>query len=101
MTKKKTRSSATRSAAPRSTSPPAVPLTEYAARRNRLRSALKGAIGVVFAGEHQSHLPVPWRPHAHFEYLTGVTDEPGAGLVLDPAGPVESRRDMLFLRRFR
>lgn len=77
---------------------PTISLSEYAARRSKLLTALKKSIGVVFAGEHDSHLPTPYRPHPHFEYLTGVTDEPGAVLVLDPAGPVEARREMLFLR---
>ncbi len=77
---------------------PCIPHTEYAARRKKLRTALKKSIGVIFAGEHNAHLPEAYRPHPHFEYLTGVVDEPGAILVLDPGSPVEARRDMLFLR---
>lgn len=73
-------------------------LSEFAARRKNLRAGLKGAVGLVFAGEHDAHLDTAFRPHPHFEYLTGVTDEPGAVLLLDPANPVEDRRDLLFLR---
>lgn len=76
---------------------PTIPLSEYAARRRKLLTALKKSIGVIYAGDHDSHLPAPYRPHPHFEYLTGVTDEPGAVLVLDPTAPVEARREMLFL----
>lgn len=76
---------------------PAIPAAEFAARRRKVLAALKGAVGVLFAGDHDAHLPTPWRPHAHFEYLTGVADEPGAALVLDPTHPVPQRRAMLFL----
>jgi Xaa-Pro aminopeptidase len=75
-----------------------IPLSEHAERRGELRAALKDAIGLVFAGEADAHASEPFRPHAHFEYLTGVVDEPAAVLLLDPAHPTESRRDMLFLR---
>ena len=77
---------------------PSIPAAEFARRRQKVRTALKGAVGVIFAGEHDAHLPTPYRPHPHFEYLTGVVDEPGAVLLLDPGNPVESRRDQLFLR---
>jgi Xaa-Pro aminopeptidase len=77
---------------------PAIPAAEYAARRRKLASALDDAVGVVFAGTHDAHLPTPYRPHPHFEYLTGVTDEPDAVLVLHPGAPVPARREMLFLR---
>lgn len=77
---------------------PSIPTTEYAKRRAKVRTALRGAVGVLFAGDHDAHLPSPYRPNPHFEYLTGVVDEPGAVLVLDSKGPVESRRDMLFLK---
>ncbi len=75
-----------------------IPLSEFAERRGRLLKTLKNAVGLVFAGEFDSHGDAPFRPHRHFEYLTGVTDEPGAILLLDPANPVEARRAMLFLR---
>lgn len=77
-----------------------IPLSEFAARRARLLRTLKNSAGVVFAGEHDAHGggDAPYRPHRHFEYLTGVVDEPGALLLLDPANPVAARREMLFLR---
>ncbi len=77
---------------------PSIPVEEFARRRQKARTALRGGVGVIFAGEHDAHLPTPFRPHPHFEYLTGVVDEPDAVLVLDSKGPVEARRDMLFLR---
>jgi len=77
---------------------PVISAEEHAGRRAKLRRALEDAVGVVFAGEHDSHLPTPFRPDPTFEYLTGVVDEPGAVLVLDPAAPVAARREMLFLR---
>lgn len=78
---------------------PTIPLTEYASRRKKLMTTLKKSVAVVFAGnlEH-SHLPAPYRPHPHFEYLAGVVDEPGAILLLDPANPIEARREILFLK---
>lgn len=75
-----------------------VPLAEFAARRKKLRTALKGAVGLVFAGEYDVHLEHDFRPHPHFFYLTGCADEFAAALLLDPSAPVESRREMLFLR---
>src|SRR5262245_28882174 len=77
-----------------------IPLSEFADRRAKLRAALKKSVGLVFAGDHDPHGDASggFRPHRHFEYLTAVTDEPGAVLLLDPTNPVEARRDMLFLR---
>ena len=83
---------------PQTTTNDRIPLTEFASRRQSLRAALKDAVGLVFAGEGDAHGSAPFRPQAHFEYLTGVTDEPAAVLLLDPSHPTESRRDMLFLR---
>lgn len=74
------------------------PLSEFADRRVRLRAVLKNSAGLVFAGDHDAHGSDAYRPHRHFEYLTGITDEPGAAVLLDPGNPNESRRDMLFLR---
>lgn len=76
----------------------AVPLAEFAKRRSQLLKALGGAVGLVLAGEQDASLHSPWRPHPHFEYLTGVTREPGALLLLDPANPIAARRAQLFLR---
>jgi Xaa-Pro aminopeptidase len=75
-----------------------IPLSEYAERRARLRDTLKKSAGLVFAGDDASHGDGPWRPHLHFEYLTGIIDEPGAVVLFDPGNAVEARREMLFLR---
>ena len=75
----------------------AIPLTEYAARRTKLLALLKRAAALVFAGSHTNPLTDEYRPHPHFEYLTGVVDEAGAVLLLDPSNVIEARRTMLFL----
>jgi Xaa-Pro aminopeptidase len=75
-----------------------IELKEYRSRRNDVLKALKGAIGVVFAGEDTAGLEEKWRAHSHFFYLTGIADEPGAILLLDPNHPSEDRRAILFLR---
>ena len=74
-----------------------IPLAEYAARRKKLLTALKRAAALAFAGSHTNPLTDEYRPHPHFEYLTGVVDEPGAVLLLDPTNGIEDRRAMLFL----
>ncbi|MFK7962230.1 MAG: aminopeptidase P N-terminal domain-containing protein [Phycisphaerales bacterium] len=76
---------------------PTVPAMAYAERRRALGEQLGGGIGLVFAGK-AGHEEANWRPHPHFEYLCGVTDEPNAMLLLDPNHPVESRRAILFRR---
>jgi Xaa-Pro aminopeptidase len=80
------------------TAEPSIPPAEFASRREALLKQLKNAVGLVFAGDHDPSLHHEWRPHPHFEYLTGITDEPGAALLLDPAHPVAARRVQLFLR---
>ncbi|MCZ6851334.1 MAG: aminopeptidase P N-terminal domain-containing protein, partial [Planctomycetota bacterium] len=74
-----------------------IPLREFASRRTKLLTGLKASVALVFAGEHDPDSDTPFRPHAHFEYLTGIVDEPGAVLLLDPTNPVEDRRSMLLL----
>lgn len=66
-------------------------------RRSKVSKALKGAAGILFAGDCDCELGTTWRPHSHFEYLTGVTNEPGALLLFDPTNPVPVRREVLFL----
>lgn len=78
--------------------PPVFTLKEFTDRRAKLLRGLRGAVGLLFAGTDHTHGDAPWRPHPHFEYFTGVTDESEAVLLLDPAHPVASRREMLFLR---
>src|SRR5438034_1194282 len=75
-----------------------IPKSEFSARRQRLRASLKKSVGLILAGDDDPHADAPFRPHRHFEYLTGITDEGGAILMLDPANPVAKRREMLFLR---
>ncbi|MBT4523669.1 MAG: hypothetical protein HOC21_01965, partial [Phycisphaerae bacterium] len=70
---------------------------EFAERRAKVMKSLKGAAGLVFAGEDSGHLESTWRPHSHFEYLTGITNESGAVLLLDPANKVASRREIILL----
>jgi Xaa-Pro aminopeptidase len=77
---------------------PTITHAEFRARRERLLADLGQAAGLVLAGDADPSLHHPWKPHAHFEYLTGVTDEPGAMLFLDPANPVPSKRATLLLR---
>jgi Xaa-Pro aminopeptidase len=74
-----------------------IPMKEYASRRSKVLKALKGSVGIVFAGDCDGELGTTWRPHSHFEYLTGVTNEPGAMLLFDPESPVPARREVLFL----
>lgn len=59
---------------------------------------LGSSAGLVLAGEADPSLHHPWHPHAHFEYLTGIVDEPGAMLLLDPGHPVQAKRATLLLR---
>ena len=70
---------------------------EYASRRAKVLKALKGSVGLVFAGRSDESIQASWRPHSHFEYLTGITNEPEAVLLFDPTHPVSSRREILFL----
>ncbi len=90
-----------RRAASASTALSCVPPGEFAQRRESLLRALSregNAIGLVVAGEADHSLSNAWRPNPNFEYLTGITDEPGAMLLLAPAHPVASRRVQLFLK---
>ena len=75
-----------------------ISLKEYASRRAKVSKALRGSAGIAYAGESSNELASTWRPHAHFEYLTGITNEPGAMLLFDPTNPVATRREILFLR---
>ena len=74
-----------------------IPLTEYAERRTKVLEGLDGSVGVILAGRGSGSLHESFRPHPHFEYLTGIVDEPGAMLLLDPGHPDEARRVILFL----
>lgn len=73
-------------------------LGEYVERRQRVLSALKGSVGLVYAGEGGAHLVGRWRPDASFYYLTGIETEPGAVVLFDPQAEDPDRRCILFLR---
>jgi Xaa-Pro aminopeptidase len=77
---------------------PTITHEEFRARRERLLQELGCAVAIVPAGEADPSLHHPWKPHAHFEYLTGIVDEPGAMLLLDPSNPVAAKRAVLLLR---
>lgn len=70
---------------------PTIPVVEYARRRDRVLSMLrKGGqkpIALVHAGDSDAALHGAYRPHPHFEYLTGIVDEPGAILLFDASAP--------------
>lgn len=73
-----------------------IKVEEYAARRAKLCRALGDAVAVVFAGE-PSGGHGHFRPDSDFRYLTGIADEPGAILLIEPKHPVKARRETLFL----
>ncbi len=77
---------------------PSIASAEFASRRRRVLQALKGAVGLVVAGDADPHLDHAYRPHAHFEYLSGVTGEPGAMILFDPSHPQPSKRIALLLK---
>lgn len=76
---------------------PSIPIAEFAQRREKVAKALKNRIGLIFAGDSNAALHGAYRPNPHFEYLTGITDEPGAMLLLDPTAP-SGRQATLFLK---
>lgn len=75
-----------------------IPLAEYTTRRTKLLASLKGAVGLIFAGQQADPLHDSFRPHPHFEYFTGIVDEPGSILLLDPTNKITSRQVMLLLK---
>lgn len=68
---------------------------EFQARRERVMQALEGSVGLVFAGEQKGE---DFACDPCFAYLTGITSEPGAALLLDPKGENPDRRCVLFLK---
>lgn len=71
---------------------------EFSARRERVGAALKDSVGIVFAGAGDASLRGAWEADASFRYLTGIADEAGAALLLDPKAEDPKRREILFLR---
>ena len=76
----------------------AIAPAEYAARRAAVLKSLKDAVALVFAGDMDASIHGEFQAGAHFNYLTGITDEAGAVLLFDPLNPVEARRTILFLK---
>lgn len=75
-----------------------IELAEFARRRQKVLRALDGAAAVVFAGDGAPPLDGFWQPDWNFYYLTGIRDEIGAALLLDPRAEDPGRRAVLFLR---
>jgi len=75
-----------------------ITVKEYQARRDRVLRALRGAVGVVLAGDGAPPLQGFWQPNVHFEYLTGIKDEPGAAILFDPGSEDPKRRMILLLK---
>lgn len=75
-----------------------IPLNEFAARRAALAKKLGKSVGLILAGEAMDPDGDAYFPHKHFVYLTGITNEPGAMLLIEPNHPLKTRRDILFLR---
>lgn len=78
--------------------PDAIATSEYRKRRERLLKELGGAAGVVFAGDGAAPLSGRWQPDWSFYYFTGIREEAGAALLLDPRAEDPRRRCILFLR---
>lgn len=81
---------ATKNRASVSVKPPALAVSEYAARRERVLKALDGAVGLVMAGDGKAN--------AHFRYLTGLSEEHGGMVLFDPSHEDPKRRIVLVLR---
>lgn len=81
--------------APKATAP--FPPEVYAARRAALMEKLGGGVVIIHSadavGEHGA------RQDANFAYLTGITDEAGAILMLFPGGP-DDANELLFLQPY-
>lgn len=75
-----------------------IPVSEYVARRKKVLSSLKGAVGVVFAGDGAPPLRGEWFPNFDFVYLTGIRNEPGACVLFDASNPDPKKRIMLLLK---
>ena len=75
-----------------------IDINEYRARRSKLLLELDGAVAVIFAGDANASLHGKFKADSHFSYLTGISDEPGAALLLDPNAEDPKRRAILFLK---
>lgn len=81
-----------------SSTSPSIPVSEFIQRRERVLKSLKGAAGIVFAGEGGEPRVGTWRPNQHFFYLTGLDTEQGAAILFNPAAEDPNKRCILFLR---
>lgn len=70
----------------------------FARRRERVLEALEGAVALVLAGDGAAPLIGAWTADWNFAYLTGIRNEQGAALLLDPQAEDPKRRCMLFLK---
>lgn len=75
-----------------------IKLSEYQARRKKVLTGLKGAVGLMFAGEGAPPLLGEWMPDMNFKYLTGIDDEPGAMVFFDPSNADAKKRIVLLLK---
>ncbi len=75
-----------------------ISLKEYADRRKRVLRSLKGAVGVVMAGDGAPPLRGEWFPNMDFAYLTGIMNEPGAMVFFDGTNPDAKKRIVLILK---
>jgi Xaa-Pro aminopeptidase len=73
-----------------------IDVSELEARRARVLDGLGGGVGLVFAGEKGA--PDHFEPDWNFYWLTGIRDEPGAVVMLDPGAEDPKRRAILFLK---
>lgn len=78
--------------------PAPITIEEIKKRRQQVARILKDRAAVVFAGEHSASIRGDWEPSVEFFFLTGIADEPGAALLLDPTHPNPRRREVLLLR---
>lgn len=78
--------------------PSTLPVSEYAARRERVLKELNGGVGVVYSGDHAGPSVGRWKPDLNFFYLTGLDTESGAALLFDPSAEDPKKRIVLFLR---
>ena len=75
-----------------------IDISEFVSRRQALMDRLDEAIGLVFAGDQSTTLHGRWQPDPNFYYLTGIRNEPGAAVLLDPRAEDPKRRCILFLK---
>ncbi|HXA75660.1 MAG TPA: Xaa-Pro peptidase family protein [Candidatus Acidoferrales bacterium] len=70
------------------------PSEEYAARRTKLRAAVDGPIVIFgYTGYEDASEVAVFFQEPHFYYLTGH-DEPGAALLIAPAGPLSGTQPL-------